>query len=166
MAQGRMTPIAQMTRKVSKLEREMRTQLENEVYTMASKKPKPIVTMSKAEKKIFSKYSKLNDSFNEADSTSLSLLTKSLYRYNALQEVLCMLDITDERCSDLERRMLNFDKTICQHMTALSIPLTQRLRMSNELAKVLIEEKKLEQMNNPTRVEVNPLLALLGDDDE
>ncbi len=50
-------------------------------------------------------------------------------------------------------------------MTALCIPLSQRLRLSNEMAKLMIEEKKLEQMNGAVVQEVNPLLTLLKDDD-
>jgi flagellar biosynthesis chaperone FliJ len=161
MAQGRITPVGLMTSKMSKLEKQVRTQMEAEVNYTTPKKPKPTVTLTKEERKLFNRFVKLNDSFTEADSTSLSLLTTALYRYEQIKEALSTMDIFDERNITMERRMLAYDKAISQHMTALSIPLTQRLRMSNDLAKVMIEEKKLEQMNGQAMPEVNPALAIL-----
>lgn len=48
----------------------------------------------------------------------------------------------------------------------LCIPLSQRFRLANDLAKVMIEEKKLAQMNAEGIQTVNPVLALLEDDNE
>jgi hypothetical protein len=129
---------------------------------MAPKKPKPVITLSKEEKKAFNRLAKLNDSFNEADSKSLTILTRSLYRYSLLNDVLNDLDPLDEQSASLERRIHAYDKAITTHMSLLNIPLTQRLRMANDMAKVMIEEKKLEQMENSAQPkEINPLLAVL-----
>ena len=49
-------------------------------------------------------------------------------------------------------------------MKQLCIPLNARLSLANDMAKVMIEEKKLAQMNGEVKA-VNPLLALLEDDD-
>ena len=160
MAQGRITPLNQMTRNITKLEREVRTEIENQP-TQVAKKPKPTMVFSKEERKMFSKIVKLNDSFSEADSISITQLTRAMHRHALINEAMDDLDVMDERNVTLERRALAYDKAISQHMTALSIPLTQRLRMANDMAKVMIEERKLEQMKSPELKEVNPLLNLL-----
>ncbi|MFD4863668.1 hypothetical protein, partial [Streptomyces atratus] len=113
-----------MSRKMSKLEIQARTETEAKVADMAPSKPKPMSPLSKEQRKIFNRYVKLNDSFNEADSTSLTLLTRSMHRYMEIQEAIDTLDVADERNVQLERRALAYDKAISQHMTALSIPLT------------------------------------------
>ncbi|MED3831932.1 hypothetical protein [Peribacillus frigoritolerans] len=164
MARGSITSISNSKSKVSKFERQARTEMEAKVANMAPSKPKPMFSLSKEQRKIFNRYVKLNDTFNEADSTSLTLLTYSMYRYTLIHEYMNTLDVLDERNVQLERRALAFDKAINTHMSALSIPLTQRLRMSNDMAKAMIEEKKLEQMEKDNQPkEVNPILQLLAD---
>ena len=152
-----------MTRKISKLEKQTRQDMEEKVNNMAPKKPKPIFNLSKEEKKVFRKYVKLNDTFNEADSTSLSILARSMYRYTVLSDALNDLDPLVEQTVSLERRIHAYDKAIVLHMNLLCIPLSQRLKMANDMAKVEIEQKKLEQMNGNKLPEVNPLLELLND---
>lgn len=167
MAQGRITPLNQMTSHLTKTEIAVRKQIEAKVAQQPVTKPKPIFDLNKTEKKLFNKYIKLNDSFTEADSTSLSLLVSSMYDYNEIREAIRNINVLDERRIVLERRLMAYDKAITSHMIALSIPLTQRLRLANDMAKVMIEEKKLEQMSNDNKAqEVNPLLALLEEDDE
>lgn len=158
--------IQNMTAKVSKDERIEREKAEKRVQAMGKSKPEPVTPMNEAELAIFNKYAQLNDNFNEFDSTALSLLVKSLYHYNEYAQVVNELDVLDERRVGLIRQMLAFDKTIQQHCAALSISLTSRLRMANDMAKVAIEEKKLEQMNSQQPQEVNPLYALLREIDE
>jgi hypothetical protein len=163
MARGSITSVSNNKSKMSKYEKQARSEMEAKVANMAPSKPKPMFPLSKEQRKIFNRYAKLNDSFNEADSTSITLLAYSMHRYTLIHEYMNTLDITDERNVQLERRALAFDKAINTHMTALSIPLTQRLRMSNDMAKVMIEERKLEQMerdNQPIQ-EVNPIINLM-----
>lgn len=153
--------LSTINKHLTKLEIASRTEAEAQVLNVATK-PKPIFDLNKTEKKLFNKYIKLNDSFTEADSTSLSLLVSSMYDYNEIREAIRNMDVLDERRIVLERRLMAYDKAITTHMVALSIPLTQRLRLANDMAKVMIEEKKLEQMSNDNKPqEVNPLLALL-----
>ncbi|MGG0287195.1 hypothetical protein ABEY41_19150 [Peribacillus butanolivorans] len=153
--------VATMSMKMSKAEIQARTEMEAKVQEMAPKKPKPTIELSKEERKIFNRFVKLNDNFNEADATSLTILTRSLHRYLLLNDELNGLDPLDEQTVSLERRIHAYDKVIIQHMTLLCIPLNQRLRMANDMAKVEIEQKKLEQMNGIKPQEVNPLMALL-----
>lgn len=157
--------VHQMTRKLSKAERAAREKMEVEVVQAATK-PKPMDFINKVEKKLFNKFVKLNDNFTEADSVSLSILTKSLARYTALSNRLEELDDFDERCIQLEKRIHAYDKAILGHMQSLCIPLNQRLRLSNEMAKLMIEEQKLQQMQQDGMKEINPLLAILGDDED
>jgi len=153
--------IHDMTRKTSKLEKQVRADMEVKVNAMAPKKPKSVIKLSKEEKKTFNKYVKLNDTFKEADSTSLSILVRCMYRYSLLNDALNGLDPLDERTVSLERRIHAYDKQIVLHMNLLCIPLSQRLKMANDMAKVEIEQKKMEQMNGNKPPEVNPLLTLL-----
>lgn len=115
---------------------------------------------------MFNKFVKLNDNFTESDSTSLSLLVSSLYAYEELKQAIQDTDILDDSRGGLERRALAYDKALQQHMSALSISLSQRMKMMNDMAKTMIEEKKLEQMNQQNIQAVNPLMALLEDDDD
>ncbi|MFD6211202.1 hypothetical protein [Peribacillus sp. NPDC060253] len=162
MPQGSITPVSEMTGNMSKLEREIRAQIEAEIANKEPRKPKPDIILSKEERKIFNRLVKLNDNFTEDDSKSLTILTRSLHRYSLLNDVLNDLDPLDEQSASLERRIHAFDKSITTHMTLLNIPLTQRLRMANDMAKRMIEEKKLEQMtNNAQPKEINPLVAIL-----
>lgn len=153
--------VSEMTAKISKIEQKERENAEKYVQAMGKSKPEPVIPMNDTELKIFEKYATLNDSFNEFDSTSLSLLVKSLFHYNEINQAIGELDVLDDRRPSLVRQLSTFEKSIQQHSAALSIPLTNRLRMANDMAKVAIEEKKLEQMNNQQPQEVNPLLAIL-----
>ena len=167
MPQGRITPYSQMTGNMSKLERQVRKQLEEEEAKKPKTTPKPAFHMSKIEGKIFKNLAKLNENFTEADGYSLSMLTKSMCRYNRLNARLDELDPTDEQCISLEKRIHAYDKSMNLHMTSLCIPFNQRIRLSNEMAKLIIEEKKLEQLEqNNKPQEVNPLLALLMENDD
>ncbi|MBY0196412.1 hypothetical protein H7U05_03720 [Priestia megaterium] len=155
--------VSQMTRKISKAERKAREEAEAKVVTNLKSKPEPCFPMIFNDEKraIFDRLSALNENFTEADSISLSMLTISLYRYNELYEVLRTMDVLDERAALLEKRIHAYEKSITAHMNLLCIPLNQRLRLANDMAKIAIEEKKLEDMNNQQPQEVNPLLALL-----
>ncbi|PEF42405.1 hypothetical protein CON72_03825 [Bacillus wiedmannii] len=158
--------IDQVKQKMSKAEREARTEAEKQVVTNIQTKPKAYSFVSKPMKRIFNKLIKLNENFTESDSMSLSMLTKSLYRYELLNNRLEELDELDELSVDLEKRIHAYERSITAHMKDLCIPLSQRLRLSNDIAKLMIEEKKLEQMNQQNKQEANPLLALLEEDDD
>ncbi|MEW4266191.1 hypothetical protein Q0N30_21090 [Priestia megaterium] len=168
MAQGRITSVKNMTSKISKAERKAREEAEAKYVTNLQSKPEPCFPMIFNDEKraIFERLSALNENFTGADSISLTMLTINLYRYNELYEVLREMDVLDERAASLEKRIHAYDKSIIAHMNLLCIPLNQRLRMANDMAKIAVEEKKLEQMNNQKSQEVNPLLALLYDDDD
>ncbi|MGR9593661.1 hypothetical protein [Bacillus thuringiensis] len=158
--------VSQMTRKISKAEKQAREEMERKLVRNLQSKPEAWLSMNKKELAIFNKLAKLNENFTEADSISLSMLTKSMHRYHLLNYKLEELDEIHECSMELEKRIKAYEKSITTHMTALCIPLSQRLRLSNEMAKLMIEEKKLEQMNTKNKQEVNPLLALLEEDDD
>ncbi|MFP8643357.1 hypothetical protein ACLHWY_17665 [Priestia aryabhattai] len=153
--------VKQMTRKISKAERKAREEAEAKVVTNLQLKPVPQGQLNEVQQIIFNNLVKLNDSFTIADSISLTMLARSMHRYNVLNDVLHELDVLDEEAASLEKRIYAFDKSIIAHMNLLCIPLSQRLRLSNDMARLAIEEKKLEQMNEQKPQEVNPLLAIL-----
>lgn len=165
MARGIRTSSNQLKRKVSKVELAAREQAEAEVVTNLTK-PKASPMLTNEERKMFNKLKKRNDNYTENDSESLNLLAQYLTMWYNLKQSYNALGVFDERSGDLERRMIALDKQIASHMSALAIPLSQRYRLANDMAKVMIEEKKLEQMQAEKRVEVNPLLALLYDNDD
>lgn len=152
--------VSQMSMKMSKAEMQARQEAEAEVVTNQTK-PKASPILTNEERKIFNKLKKRNDHFTESDSDSLNLLAQYLHRWNVLKQALNDLDPLDEQAHSLERRLIAIDKQINQHMIALCIPLGQRLKLANDMAKTLIEEKKLEQMQTEKRQEINPLLAVL-----
>ncbi|AAT57265.1 MULTISPECIES: hypothetical protein [Bacillus] len=158
--------VAQVKQKMSKDTREARIEAEKQVVTNIKTKPKAYPFVSKPMKRIFNKLIKLNENFTESDSMSLSMLTKSLYRYELLNTELEELEIFDELSVDLEKRIHAYERSIIAHMKDLCIPLSQRLRLSNDIAKLMIEEKKLEQMNQQNNQAINPLMALLEEDDD
>lgn len=165
MARGIRTSADQLKRKVSKVELAAREQAEAEVVNNQTK-PKASPMLTNEERKIFNKLKKQNDNYTESDSESLNLLAQYLNMWYKLKEAHNALEIADERAVDYERRMIAIDKQIATHMSSLCIPLSQRFRLANDMAKVMIEERKLQQMEVEKRQEVNPLLALLEDDDD
>ncbi|QDZ83530.1 hypothetical protein [Priestia megaterium] len=166
MAKGHISTVDNLSRKISKDEKIARKQAENEVKVIGIGQPEPVMALNDSELTIFEKYVSLNDSFNAADSTALTLLVKSLYRYTEIDQAIGELDVLDDRRAGLIRQASTYDKAVQQHSAALSIPLTSRLRMANDMAKVMVEEKKLASMEAEKKQEVNPLLALLYDDDD
>jgi len=80
--------------------------------------------------------------------------------WDKLKEVHEQLNLLDDQSHSLERRMLAFDKAIKEHMSALCISLNTRLKLANDMAKVMFEERKLDQMKTKQQT-VNPLDAVL-----
>ncbi|MES9771674.1 hypothetical protein ABWK50_11775 [Priestia megaterium] len=147
--------------KMSKEERKIRAEMEETVVNQVKTEPKPLTFIKKAEETIFNQIVKLNENFTESDSISISLLTKAIYRFGVLSDVLDDLDPLDETATQLERRIHAYERSITTHMNLLCIPLNQRLKLANDVAKLAIEEKKLANMEAPQVQEVNPLLAVL-----
>ncbi|WP_374148414.1 hypothetical protein [Priestia megaterium] len=161
MAKGHISTVNNLSRKISKDERKSREIAEKQVETIGNGTPEPVMVLNESELTIFDKYVSLNDSFNAADSTALTLLVKSLYRYTEIDQAIGELDVMDDRRAGLIRQASTYDKAIQQHSASLSLSLTARLRMANDMAKVMIEEKKLANMEGEKVQEVNPLLAVL-----
>jgi DNA repair ATPase RecN len=161
MARGIRTSTDQLKRKVSKAEIAARQEAESLLVTNQTT-PKASPLLNTEERKIFNKLKKRNGNYTENDSESLNLLSQYLHIWTKLKQAHNGLDIADEDAPDLEKRMIAIDKQISQHMSALAIPLSQRFRLANDMAKVMIEEKKLEQMEQQNKPqEVNPALAIL-----
>ncbi|WP_341284702.1 hypothetical protein [Priestia megaterium] len=155
-----------LSMKISKEERKERQKAEEMIVNQVKTPPTPTGRLKEAQKALFDRYSELNDNFSESDSTSLTALARSVHRQNVLIDRLEELDELDEQAAELERRIHAYERSITTHMNLLCIPLNQRLKLANEVAKLAIEEHKLanaEAENVPT---VNPLLALLEDDDD
>ena len=155
-----------ISKNLTKGELEARKEAETQVFKDKSEPVFADFNTTKFEKKLFEKLVEINDNFTGADSTSLSILTRSLYRFQVLNNTLDSLDPTDDQCSGLEKRIHAYERSINQHMNMLCIPLNQRLRLTHDLAKIMIEEKKLEQMNNKEAQKINPAYKLLEEIEE
>lgn len=153
--------ITTVSKNMTKAEIQARTEAEATIAALSNSKPKATVLLNTAEKKIFRRMAKLNDSYCDADSSTLTQLAIATVKMAQLKEAMEDLDLLDERHEKLERRFVAIDKVIQAHINALSMPLTSRLRMANDMAKVMIEERKLEQMNGPELKMINPLLGML-----
>lgn len=138
--------IINMTRKVSKFVRETRANLEESIVKRGNSKPQPWFLNNEHELAIFHNLAKLNDYSADADGISLSMLAQSLYRYEKYSNAIIELDFDDERVDRLDKIRRLLEKSIIQHMTLLCIPLNQRLRLSNDLSKLKVQERQLEQL--------------------
>lgn len=164
MAQEKL--LANTRRNLSKAQIAARKQAEELVVTNATvPKPSEIIRNNPPMKKLFNRVKKYNDHFTEADSIALSTLSFNLHLKHINETQLAALDVTDDECERYLLRLDKLDRKINDSMKQLCIPLNSRLSLANDMAKIMLEEKKLQQMNNEGSV-VNPLLALLEDDDE
>lgn len=165
MAQEKL--LANSRRKLSKTQRKARQEAENAIVTNQTKpKASDIVKSNKHMLKMFNQLKKLNDHFTESDSIALNTLVYNLYLKQTNERKLLSLDVDSDECERYILRLEKFNKQINESMKQLCIPLNARLSLANDMAKVMIEEKKLEQLEqNNKPQEVNPLLALLMDDD-
>ena len=165
MAQEKL--LANSRRNLSKAQRDARQKAEDLVVTNATKPKMNEVTKSNsALRKLFNQLKKVNDHFTEADSISLNTLVFNLYMKVSHEQELTKLDMLDENYERFLIRIEKFSKMINESMKQLCIPLNARLSLANDMAKVMIEEKKLEQMNNQETQKVNPLYQLLQEIDD
>lgn len=145
---GATKSIHNMTRKMKKEDRELREQMEDEHVTDKTT-PKIILPLSKDARKIFNRLKKRNEHFTEDDSASLTALAFALSEKGKSMELLQEHNPLSEEYRFLTKNISDYDKQAIQHMTALSIPLKDRLRLANEMTKIAIEERKLDAMNQP-----------------
>lgn len=166
MAQEKL--LANSRRKLSKIQRKARQESENAIVTNQTKaKASDIVKSNKQMLKMFNQLRKLNDHFTESDSIALNTLVYYLYLRQTNERKLLSLDVDSNECERYILRLEKFNKQINECMKQLCIPLNARLSLANDMAKVMIEEKKLEQMIEVNKPQfVNPLLALLEEDDD
>ncbi|MED4634982.1 hypothetical protein P9443_19100 [Peribacillus frigoritolerans] len=144
-----------------------RQEAENLVVTNPTKPKANEITKSvKPMLKLFNQLKKVNDHFTDADGIALNTLAYNMYFKYMNEQHLLSLNVTDDDCERYMSRIEKLNKQINESMKQLCIPLNNRLSLANDMAKVMIEEKKLEQMQARKMQEVNPLLALLGDDDD
>jgi hypothetical protein len=163
MAQEKL--LSESRRNLSKAQIAARQEAENLVVTNATKPKANEITKSiKPMLKQFNQLKKLNDHFTESDSIALNTLAYNIYLKYMNEQHLTTLHITDD---DYERFMLRIEKLnkqINESMKQLCIPLNARLSLANDMAKVMIEEKKLEQMEKDGQPkEMNPALKLLAE---
>ena len=146
----------------SKAQLAARQEAEQLVVTNATKPKMNEVTKNHASmKKIFNQLKKYNDHFTEADSIALNTLVFNLHMKVIHELELAKLNVLDDNYERFLLRLEKFNKQINESMKQLCIPLNARLSLANDMAKVMIEEKKLQQMEGPQVKEVNPLLAVL-----
>ncbi|WP_028393618.1 hypothetical protein [Bacillus cihuensis] len=164
MAQEKL--LANSRRNLSAAQRSARQEAEQLVVTNATKPKMNEVTKNHAPMlKLFNQLKKVNDHFTEADSIALNTLVFNLHMKVKHEDEVVKLDMLDDNYERFMIRLEKFNKQINESMKQLCIPLNARLSLANDMAKVMIEEKKLEQMQTESVPTVNPLLVILEDDD-
>lgn len=163
MAQEKL--LSQSRRKLSKAQIAARQEAENEVVTNATKPKANEITKSvKPMLKLFNQLKKLNEHFTEADSIPLNTLTFNLHLKVLSEQKLLTLHVEHDEYERYLVRLEKFNKQINESMKQLCMPLSNRLSLANDMAKVMIEEKKLAQMEQDNQPkEVNPILQLLAE---
>jgi PHD/YefM family antitoxin component YafN of YafNO toxin-antitoxin module len=163
MAQEKL--LSQSRRNLSKAQIAARQEAEDLIVTNATKpKANEIIKSIKPMLKLFNQLKKMNEHFTEADSIALNTLAYNMYLKHMNEQHLTTLHIIDD---DYERFMIRIEKLnkqINESMKQLCIPLNSRLSLANDMAKVMIEEKKLEQMEKDSQPkEMNPALKILAE---
>ncbi|MCM2532171.1 hypothetical protein NDK43_06885 [Neobacillus pocheonensis] len=152
------TSIINQVRHNSKAQIEARQQAESQVVTNATKPlPNAIVKSNKAMKKLFKQLIALNDPFTEADGISLNTLTYNLHLKAQNEQKLLEFDIEDEQYERFLVRLEKIDKKINESMKQLCLPLTNRLSLANDMAKVMIEEKETRADDERTTTSSKPI---------
>ncbi|WP_027956342.1 hypothetical protein [Halobacillus kuroshimensis] len=153
--------VKQMSMKMSKDEISAREEAEAQVLTNNTKpKQNDIVKNNISMRKVFNQLKKFNEHFTEADSIPLNTLTFNIYIKQQNEDKLLELDVEDHEYERFLLRLDKIDKKIDTSMKQLCIPLNARLSLANDMAKVMIEERKLENIETEKKP-VNPLDAVL-----
>lgn len=154
--------VKEMSRKMSKTEIAAREEAESQVVTnQTTPKQNNVVKNSKPMRTLFNQLKKYNDHFTEADSIALNTLTFNLHMKFAHEEQITTMNMLDDNYDLFIKRVEKFNKQITESMKQLCIPLNARLSLANDMAKVMIEEKKLAGMESEEEKPVNPLQTLL-----
>lgn len=153
-------PISASNRHVSKMARRIREEEEAKIMGIEKGPPKPASYLDKEGRKHFRKFVKLHDHLNETDSEDLSQLCQYLVLHREAMKAMNGLDIFSKEYGNHLTQIMKFDKLIMSYMSHLCLTYRERLRLSNEMTKLRVEEMKLEQMNGQAK-EANPLLELL-----
>lgn len=156
-------PVDQLTGNLSKAQIETREMAQNLIVTNGTKPTmNDIVKKNPVMKKTFNKLKKLSDLFTDADSKDLNTMTFNLYLKAEQERKLIAIDESielNENYDHILNRLEKLDKKIDTASKNLGLTLTQRLRMSSDLAKLYLEQKKLDAMSQPQQQE-NPLLKI------
>lgn len=156
-------PVDQLTGNLSKPQIEAREMAQNLIVTNGTKPTmNDIVKNNPVMKKTFNKLKKLSDLFTDADSKDLNTMTFNLYLKAEQERKLIAIDESielNENYDHILNRLEKLDKKIDTASKNLGLTLTQRLRMSSDLAKLYLEQQKLDAMSQPQQQE-NPLLKI------
>ncbi|KAB7640283.1 hypothetical protein [Bacillus sp. B3-WWTP-C-10-D-3] len=157
-------PVDQLTGNLSKPQIEAREMAQNLIVTNGTKPTmNDIVKNNPVMKKTFNKLKKLSDLFTDADSKDLNTMTFNLYLKAEQERKLIAIDESielNENYDHILNRLEKLDKKIDTASKNLGLTLTQRLRMSSDLAKLYLEQQKLNATSQPQQQE-NPLMELL-----
>ncbi|MFK9119105.1 hypothetical protein ACJEBK_19785 [Peribacillus frigoritolerans] len=149
--------------KMAKIDRQVRTEVETEHQKKAkASQPIPTINLVAAEQKFFDEIVKHNDHFTINHSTNVTMLAHNLYRFEKYKKFVHKMKLDDERIGFYEKQKLAYDRQVALYTSKLGLDMKDIQRMIFEEARLRIEERKLEQMeNNAQPKEVNPLLAVL-----
>lgn len=116
-----------------------------------------------AMKKLFNKIKKYSEYFSESDSDDLNTLVFNLYLKEQQEEKMLTIDESEQLDENYERILLRLDKIDKKIDTArknLGLSMNARLRMANDLAKIMLEQKKIEKMGVQNNTDDDTALIL------
>ncbi|MGR5963447.1 hypothetical protein ACT7DB_00580 [Bacillus cereus] len=157
-------PVDQLKGNLSKPQIEAREMAQNLIVTNGTKPTmNDVVKNNPVMKKTFNKLKKLSDLFTDADSKDLNTMAFNLYLKAEQERKLIAIDESielNENYDHILNRLEKLDKKIDTASKNLGLTLTQRLRMSSDLAKLYLEQQILNATSQPQQQE-NPLMNIL-----
>lgn len=154
-------PVGEVTGNITKAVREAREKAEGQVFKFVAPKANEVTNSNLHIKKIFNKLKKMSDLFSESNEEDLNSLAYFIYHKKLNQLKMNELDIDDDEYERYLNRIEKYSKQIKPLQDSLAMTVSQKLKISNDLANTYLKEIELTHKLEPEREEKNPLYAVL-----
>lgn len=152
-------PIKNQKRNNTKAQVEVRTKMETRVNQGKPPKPDDEIKSIPSMKKMFSRLVRENPHFTENDSVPLNTLVFNLWLQSFERQK--MIDNVQNNGSrdeytEIQQSLTKITKDINGALKQLQMPLENRMVLANNLAKIELEEMKIDAMNGANQQVINP----------
>ncbi|MED3578328.1 hypothetical protein P4501_11345 [Bacillus thuringiensis] len=152
-------PMENQRRNNSKAQIEVRTRMETRVNQGKPPKPDDEIKSVPSMKKMFSRLVRENPHFTENDSVPLNTLVFNLWLQSFERQK--MIDNVQNNGSrdeytEIQQSLTKITKDINGALKQLQMPLENRMVLANNLAKIELEEMKIDAMNGANQPVINP----------